>query len=384
MNALGQKRDVSWTVTTRGEGGAEETRRPAGPGPEREEGEVPVESGANVLLVTTAQGVRGRFDFEQLLNSARAEASPHAIVSDPAAADLILFVERESDPKSRLSHIRSHPLYRQFQEKCFLFDARYKGIPFVPGVYSSIMSAHHDPRRTKSGHYLEVQENAIMTWSPEYDPRYLFSFVGTSWTHRVRRAILQLRHPDALLVDTASKGILIKKVHPVTDEAEVEYLESYVQRLKDSRFVLCPRGTGPSSLRLFESMMVGRVPVIISDEWVPPDGPEWPRFSLRVPERDVASIPHLCEQHAGAALEMGRAAREAWETWFSIDASFHSIVEWCLDIQQSRRHPAWLLDMAAFACYLKPQTYENEVKALQHRVSQAVRSMKSRRASSHD
>lgn len=357
---------------------------PRHPNEVRDEELVPSDEGARVLLTTTARDdKRARYDFQQLRRSAGEGASPHALTSDPTAADIILFVERESSAKGRLGAVRGHPLFREFRDKVFVFDARYKGIPFVPGVYSSIMNAHHDPRRTRSGHYLEVQEDAIMTWDPEYEPRYLFSFVGTSWTHHVRRDILQLHRPDALLVDTAPQGILIKKVQPVRDEVEVEYFKSYVRRLKDSRFILCPRGTGPSSLRLFESMMVGRVPVIISDEWVPPNGPEWSQFSLRVKERDVGSIPALCEENADAAEEMGRAAREAWETWFSIDRSFHSIVEWCLDIKRSRRHPAWRLEVAAYACYLKPQTYGDDVKALRHRASGALRSLKSGRTFNH-
>ena len=40
-----------------------------------------------------------------------------------------------------------------------------------------------------------------------------------------------------------------------------------------SRFVLCPRGKGTSSIRLYEALAYGCVPVIISDDWVAPAGP---------------------------------------------------------------------------------------------------------------
>ena len=40
--------------------------------------------------------------------------------------------------------------------------------------------------------------------------------------------------------------------------------------IRRTRFVLCPRGQGVSSIRLFEVMKSGRVPVIISDAFVPP------------------------------------------------------------------------------------------------------------------
>ena len=42
-------------------------------------------------------------------------------------------------------------------------------------------------------------------------------------------------------------------------------------------------------------MMLGRVPVIVSDQWVPPDGPDWESFSMRVKEREVDTIPAMLE-----------------------------------------------------------------------------------------
>ena len=55
--------------------------------------------------------------------------------------------------------------------------------------------------------------------------------------------------------------------------------------------ILCPRGEGTSSIRLFESLRMGRPPVIISDQWVPPEGPAWDTFSVRIPERRIHTIP---------------------------------------------------------------------------------------------
>jgi len=111
-----------------------------------------------------------------------------------------------------------------------------------------------------------------------------------------------------------------------------EFRTRYVKSIKDSAFVLCPRGGGTSTFRLFETLMLGRVPVIVSDQWVPPDGPDWESFSLRVKEGEIATIPALLERRATDAPAMGRAARAAWFEWFSEGASFHRTVEWCLDL----------------------------------------------------
>jgi hypothetical protein len=67
-----------------------------------------------------------------------------------------------------------------------------------------------------------------------------------------------------------------------------ELQDNYRRVSHENLFILDPRGMGTSSIRLFES------------------------------------------------LRMGRRAREAWENWFSAEATFHRVTEWCLDIQASR------------------------------------------------
>jgi len=64
-------------------------------------------------------------------------------------------------------------------------------------------------------------------------------------------------------------------------------------------------------------MELGRVPVILSDSWVPPAGPLWSRFSLSIPEESIDDIPAFIEAHLHRAEEMGKLARTEWEQWFS-------------------------------------------------------------------
>ena len=52
--------------------------------------------------------------------------------------------------------------------------------------------------------------------------------------------------------------------------------------------MLCPRGQGTSSIRLFEAMRMGIAPVIISDKWIGPKGPEWESFAVFVKEKDIS------------------------------------------------------------------------------------------------
>ena len=133
-----------------------------------------------------------------------------------------------------------------------------------------------------------------------------------------------------------------------------DYWRRYADVCKASKFILCPRGMGASSVRLFDSMRMGRVPVILSDQWVPPEGPRWDKFSVRIPEADFEQIPALLERLESEALQMGMLARAEWEEWFSERVCFHRVVEWCLDIKKHRRVPEAFARFTPFIQYLRP------------------------------
>lgn len=70
---------------------------------------------------------------------------------------------------------------------------------------------------------------------------------------------------------------------------------AYVQYMKSSRYCICPRGYEVNSPRLVESIFYGCVPVIISDNFVPPflEVLNWEAFSVAVPERDVPRLKEI-------------------------------------------------------------------------------------------
>ena len=70
-------------------------------------------------------------------------------------------------------------------------------------------------------------------------------------------------------------------------------------------------------MRLFETMQVGRCPVILSDDWLPPPFVDWEACSLRIPERQVTSLPEILRARCDEAAQLGLAARRAWEENFS-------------------------------------------------------------------
>lgn len=286
---------------------------------------------------TNSDDEHGRLELKFLLDSAeRDRVGTHSLSDIPDGADIIIFVEREKAAGAQLEKVCAHPLYKRYPNKCYVVNPRYKGVPVLPGIYASIRESWYDPSRIRSSHYLEVREDEYFRDKGSIpDDAYLYSFRGKLGTAPIRQRLAELSHPCGTVQDTTDQGVTSMMKMKAREKKLQSYKQNYARLIANSKFVLCPRGTGPSSLRLFETLLMGRVPVIISDEWVPPEGPDWDAFSIRVEESRIGAIPALLEQHEEYAEEMGRRARQVWDTWFAPSITFHRIVEWCRAIRHT-------------------------------------------------
>jgi hypothetical protein len=75
-------------------------------------------------------------------------------------------------------------------------------------------------------------------------------------------------------------------------------VERYNALLSDSVFSLCPAGAGPNTLRLWESLAVGAVPVLLGPAPRLPEGGtlppiDWDRIVLRVADEQIPDLPRL-------------------------------------------------------------------------------------------
>src|SRR5262245_37564659 len=258
-------------------------------------------------------------------------APRHHLVSAPEDAAIILF----SDPLSNTQgDVREHALSKRFRHKVFIYSERDREVPLVPGVYTCTEARWYDPSHIRPGFYIKVIDHDWIQPSPIKErPTYLFSFCGSFDTHLLRRQLASLG--GGFVRDTSKdEGRGFGK----SVETYQQWQAEYFQIMHDSMFVLCPRGVVPSSYRIFKAMKAGRVPVIIADEWVPPIGPNWSEFALRVPQKLLQDTPQILERLADRAPEMGARAAEAWERWFSRERAFETLVSWCLQIAEAQKN----------------------------------------------
>lgn len=239
-------------------------------------------------------------------------APRHLATSCPAAADVILYTEHGSNKfRSWQRVLEGDAIIRDHPDKCFVYDWSDRPVPFMSGLYVNRLSRDMDWRRMRPADYWTAIEGSAEEelLDRTCEPVLLFSFRGKA-NSDVRKALLNmnLQGVNARVTETG-------RWRDYGDMRSDADRKVFLEEMRASWFVVCPRGLAPSTLRVYETMQLGRVPVILSDEWEPPRGVPWPDFSLRVRESNVHALPSILEGRRRDAREMGRLARHAWERW---------------------------------------------------------------------
>ena len=301
-----------------------------------------------VLISCKADESKGKYsrqDYLRILNyAAQDKIKKYTITNDPDKAVLILFV---GSSEVNFTDIRASHTYLKNHHKSVLYFSGDKLVPILPGLYPCLEANSLGIRTLSraSSYYLRVTDNATLDIEPSIsNAKYLFSFMGNCANHPIRKSLMNLSHPRAFLYDSSTT----RKGQSDNDNA------TYLDILEQSKFVLCPRGIGVSSWRLFETMRAGRIPVIISDNWIEPEGPNWSTCSIRINESDLDSISGLLEENEEKASQLAANARKEWERYYSSETVFNSILTQAENCLIAARTEGLTHRLAISLNYLKP------------------------------
>jgi Exostosin family len=260
----------------------------------------------------------------------------HLLVDHAAEADLIVLLGNfGSDPEL----ILQHPDYIAFPDKCSVYTEDDNYLPLLPGVYCSAeMDSSSRAGRTFSYAYISrngLYTNPFVTDAQAVAKKYLFTFQGGS-TSLLRKRLFNIsfNRPDVLVENTSTY------YHwDLTQPDRTNRQQVYAETLAASHFVLCPRGAGTGSIRLFEVMNAGVAPVLIGDNYLLPKHVDWDKFLLRIRERDIERLPQLLEPHLATSAERGRLAHEAFMANFAMEVEFDQIIALCSAAVHHRSPP---------------------------------------------
>ena len=194
----------------------------------------------------------------------------------------------------------------------------------------TLFSPHvdHDEDRIR---ILPLPHQAVHGICPARQKDLLYSFIGFDSTRRsrsgVRRQIFEMAHPqDSVVIER-------KQWHWASGRMalwnQFRQKQEYQKILSRSRFSLCPRGTGVSTIRFWESLQAGAIPVLFADEMRLPGQFAWDSCVIRVPECEARFFPDYLKPihgdleetmrqqcylayHAYCGTNIARSIREAY------------------------------------------------------------------------
>lgn len=165
-----------------------------------------------------------------------------------------------------------------------------------------------------------VAKNYVLRHGPARDGAYFR-----------RRAIAILQNDSRILFTAVLRKHFSAHKNTIEippEEARTQYIESIL----NSDFTLAPRGDGNYSLRFFETLSLGRVPILIDTDVPLPleDVIQYDEFIVRVPWDALETLPErVCEffesKTPAEFAQAGEAARNAFEQYLFLPSFLKTI-----------------------------------------------------------
>ena len=274
----------------------------------------------------------------QILQS---EDTRQEMTDRPEEADIIVFWEPHQDSQIIWApRLRSHPLIHEFPEKAFVVSVEDKPLGFLPGLYTSLPAPLYHPNRHRTWIFYRTQNPYVHSRRKNRSvasPANLASFSGAN-SHALRARLFEMKdsfgQEDIVVAATTRNRFSANPNDPQLKQSQLDFIDAIL----DAKFSLCPRGNGPASYRLQESLALGRAPVIISDDWVPVSDLDWRRFAIFVREKDLSNLPAILREHEPCWKEMGDRALETYESFFSRETFAANALNHIAAIYRNRAH----------------------------------------------
>lgn len=312
-----------------------------------------------VFILSAYKETQSNFAFLNVKKSSLYDSfKNYVLVEDPADADFIIFVEHHPWDDPYFFKVLKHPIYKLYRNKCYLYHDSDYSIALIPTISPSVCRSSFNKRMHHPYHYLEqISSNPFIEYTPNKieEKKYLFSFLGACRTYpQVRDKIVQLYKGDDNIIDTKNSNSW-----DLDKEKRDIYFKKYFQILSQSKFVLSPRGIGPSSYRQYEGMKMGIAPVVISDEWVEPKGIDWQSCSIRIKEIDVSQIENILKSRESEYIELGINARKNYEKFMSFENQFHFLSDAAATLHKVRKEVSIFDYLGEYLRFFQPFHFRN-------------------------
>lgn len=276
-----------------------------------------------------------RREWERFLENFSASAPPGSVVSDPSRADVVIHNSNEQFGSAPIGHLIKPLNKRDISHVVWDWGDRPTGR--YSGFYCSLPMTLYDSSRHRTFVY-PLDFNELIQESPQSEARYDFGFMG-GLSAAVRGRLFRALEPRQAK-DNSIIRLQGANWRDIAAYAGGRAKEDYASLLRSCKFMLCPRGYGLGTVRLFETMKAGRVPIIVSDGYVPPAGVDWSSCALVVAERDIDRIPQIVQDALDDWPRLAAAARSVWLTHFAPGAVARYMVGQLAQLELIRDKPS--------------------------------------------
>jgi hypothetical protein len=192
---------------------------------------------------------------------------------EPGLADAIIIQEINSYKDFRyIKKLLNDPLISKYPHKVFTINHDDCATGLLKGLYTSIPKSRYNPAIHASVPYMGYPNELIFaTNQAKVEPLYLAGWRGNTESNKIRTKMFNLFYLNPHFQIATTDSWLNHKL----DEKKI-----YINIIRNAKFSLCPAGWSAASFRIYETTALGRCPVIIADNFMPPKGPNWKEFAL--------------------------------------------------------------------------------------------------------
>lgn len=231
-------------------------------------------------------------------------------VSSPDEADALIIQEKTCFKDFKyISALLRDPVISKYPNKVYTINSDDCATGLLKGVYTSLPKKRLNTNIHRSIPYAEYPNELIHNQNYiNNNPTYLASWRGNIKSNKIRTKLLkEFKANPRININTTDSWL----------NHSLEEKETYINIIINSKFSICPAGWAPVSFRIYESMALGRSPVILADDFTPPEGPIWTDFALFIPEHKIHRIEQILQQKEYLYKQLGDKSRHAWEQYFS-------------------------------------------------------------------
>ncbi|ADO67293.1 putative exostosin family protein [Cafeteria roenbergensis virus] len=190
------------------------------------------------------------------------------------------------------------PFFKKIQISVVYSPHKIKGEDYINGIKIEPCPLYavnyEDPTKNhefKNKDFMSIKRKYLYSFMGGYNPKFYMS--------EIRNNIFNLPIKPYNYINNTGNWHFNKIVYSTKqnakqelniDNSHINNTKNYNNILLDSIFSLCPSGSGPNSIRFWESLAVGSIPVLLSDKLDLPKNINWQDIIIIIPEKEISNI----------------------------------------------------------------------------------------------